>query len=177
MAQAPVVCCNCAYGACCCVVCSVIVYRTLPRCLLLCRLSRHVKYIPQPSSLSHLLLVRINEVELVKQQLFSLVLTLGRICMTLMAAIMLVCGLMRPFSSVLCPRHDSCWCRIIAVLPSCSSRQDTPMGPKLGGPVDDNSSAWALQPSQNQTKPCQLHVTALLPDAWRRGWARNFAFL
>ncbi len=41
---------------------------------------RLVEYIiPQPSNLCHLLLVRIDEVELVKQQLLSLVLTFGRI--------------------------------------------------------------------------------------------------
>jgi hypothetical protein len=38
---------------------------------------RRVEYIPQPSNLHHLLLVRINEVEQVKQYLFSLVLPFG----------------------------------------------------------------------------------------------------
>jgi hypothetical protein len=49
------------------------------------------------------MLVRINEVDLVNQQLFLLLLTLGRICTTLMAAIILVCGLTGPFSAVLGP--------------------------------------------------------------------------
>jgi hypothetical protein len=49
------------------------------------------------------MLVHIDEVELVKQQIFSLALTLGRICTTLMAAIMLVCGLTGPLSAVLGP--------------------------------------------------------------------------
>jgi hypothetical protein len=45
-----------------------------------------VYYIPQPRNLRHLLLVRIDEVELVKQQLFSLVFTFGCIYTTLMSA-------------------------------------------------------------------------------------------
>ncbi len=108
-----------------------------------------------------LLLVCIDEVELVKQQLFSLILTLGRNCTTLMAA-----SLTGPFSAVLGPRHDSCWCLIMAVRPSCSSRQ------VLRPRCSDGPETW-----RPRWRPSWQPESRPLPDAGRLGWARNLAVL
>ncbi len=101
---------------------------------------RLVEYIPQPSNLRHLLLVHINEVELVKLQLCSLVLTFGRICTTLMAASMLTCGLTTTFGHAGPPPRQLQvqYHRCQALLPKPPGCSDGWMGPKLGGPVDEH---------------------------------------